>query len=167
MAFGDGIDLSYSIEDAKGEATSFSIQFPPTADVPVLVGAFAQETAQLLDDIVSGKIIAASATINVNLSGVTIKDAPILGSDVEEGATFSYRSTAGAPTTMRVPTIDESYGLETGRAVDTSAAAVDAFIQRIVNGDTQGLTTVRFADSHGNNIAAFQKAVDGFRKSRK
>ena len=167
MAFGDGIDLSYSIEDAKGDVTSFPIQFPSTADVPLLVGGFAQTTAQLLDDIILGKIVSATATINVNLNGVTIKDAPILGADVEEGAVFSFRSTAGAPTTFRVPTIDETYGLETGRAVDTSDAAIDALIQRIVNGDTQGATTVRWADSHGNNVAAFQKALDGFRKSRK
>lgn len=167
MAYGDGIDLSYSIQDIKGKTGSFSIQFPPNADVPVLVGAFAQETAQMFDDFIDGKILSASATINVNLNGVDIKDAPIVGSDTEEGATFSFRSTAGAPTTFRLPTIDEAFGLETGKALDTSAPEVDALIQRIVQGDTQGLTTVRFADSHGNNVAAFQKAVDGFRKSRK
>lgn len=167
MAFGDGVDLSYSIRDAKGDATSFSISFPSTTDVVVLRDNFAPTTAELLDPLIDGVIEDANASINVNLDGVDIKDAPIVGADVEEGATFSWRSTAGAPTTFRLPTFDETFGLETGLGVDTSNPDVDAFIQRIVNGDTQGLTTVRFADSHGNNISAFQKAVDNFRKSRK
>lgn len=167
MAFNDGIDLSYQIEDIKGDITSFSIQFPSTADVVIMRDNFAPDTAVLLDEFIDGKINGATATINVNLDGVSIKDAPILGADVEEGAVFSFRSTAGAPTNFRIPTIDETYGLETGRAVDTSDPAIDAIIQRIVNGVTVGLTNVRFADSHGNNVSAFQKAVDGFRKTRR
>lgn len=167
MAYGDGVDLSYSIKDTKGKATSFSVQFPATADIVVLRDNFAPDTAVLLDEFIDGVITDASGTINVNLDGVAIKTAPILGADVEEGAVFSFRSTAGAPTTFRIPTIDETFGLETGDAVDTSAPAVDALIDRIIAGETVGLTNVRFSDSHGNNVSAFQKAVDGFRKGRK
>ncbi len=167
MAFGDGVQATWSIEDAKGKVSSFGINFPANVDVPQVTGTFIPTTAELVDQIIGGKIIGASATISVNLDGVDIKDAPLLGSDKEEGAVFSFRSTAGAPTFFRIPTFDEAYGLETGTAVDTSDAAVDALIQRIVNGDTQGLTTVRFADSHGNNVSAFQKALEAFRKSKK
>ncbi len=166
MAFGDGVQASWSVLDAKGEVTSFSVNFPANVDIPLVTGDFIPSTAELIDIVIGGQIVGASATINVNLDGVDIKDAPIVGSDVEEGATFSYRSTAGAPTTHRIPTFDETFGLETGKGVDTSAPAVDDLIQRIVNGDTIGLTTVRFADSHGNNVSAFQKAVENFRKSR-
>jgi hypothetical protein len=167
MAFGDGVELSYTIRDAKGDASPLSISFPPSTDVIVLRDNFAPTTAELLDPLIDGVIEDANASINVNLDGVAIKTAPIVGADVEEGATFSYRSTAGAPTSMRIPTFDETFGLETGTGVDTANADVAAFIARIVSGDTQGLTTVRFADSHGNNVSAFQKAVDNFRRSRK
>lgn len=167
MAFGDGVEGTWSIEDAKGKTGSFSVNFPDNVDVPLVTGDFMESTAQLIDEIVDGKITGASASINVNLDGVTLKDAPIAGSDVEEGATFSFRSTAGAPTSMRLPTFDETFGLETGDAVDLSAEDVDDFVQRILEGDTQGLTTVRFADAHGNNVAALTRAQGNFRKSRR
>lgn len=167
MAFNDGVELSYSVRDAKGDATSFSIPFPASTDVVVLRNSFAPSTAELIDPFIDGVIEDANASINVNLDGVDIKDAPIVGSDTEEGANFSFRSTAGAPTRFRIPTFDETFGLETGRGVDTAAPAVDDLIQRIVVGDTQGLTHVAFADSHGNAVSAFQKAIDNFRKSRK
>lgn len=166
MAYGDGVQANWTVEDAKGKSSSVGMSLPASTDIPVLINNFIPTTAELMDPIIDGKITGASASINVNLDGVTIKDAPIVGSDVEEGAVFSYRSTAGAPTTHRLPTFDETFGLETGRGVNTAAPAVDDLIQRIVVGDTQGLTTVRFADAHGNNVSAFQKAVEGFRKSR-
>lgn len=167
MAYGDGVEGTWSIEDAKGKTTSFSVNFPDNVDVPLVTGDFMRSTAQLIDPLIGGKFVDASASINVNLDGVTLKDAPILGCDVEEGATFSWRSTAGAPTVMRLPTFDEEFGLETGSAVDLSATDVNAFVQRILEGDTQGLTTVRFADSHGNNISALKSAKENFKKSRK
>lgn len=167
MAFGDGIEGIISVSDAKGKSGSFSFNFPDNVDIPLVTGDFLPSTAVLVDDVIGGKITGASASINVNLDGVTLKDAPITGSDVEEGATFSFRSTAGAPTSFRLPTFDESFGLETGDAVDLAAPAVDALVQRIIAGDTQGLTTVRFADSHGNNVSSITRAKGNFRKSRR
>lgn len=167
MAFGDGVEGTFSIEDAKGKTGSFSVNFPDNVDIPLVTGDFMPTTAQLIDEVIGGKITDASASINVNLDGVTLKDAPITGSDVEEGATFSFRSTAGAPTRFRLPTFDETFGLETGDAVDLAAPAVDDIVQRIIAGDTQGLTTVRFADAHGNNVSSLTRATGNFQRSRK
>lgn len=167
MAFGDGVEGIWSIEDAKGKITSFGVNFPDNVDVPLVTGDFMRSTAALIDEFIDGKIVGSSASINVNLDGVTLKTAPITGSDVEEGATFSFRSTAGAPTVMRLPTFDETFGLETGSAVDLAAPDVDDFVQRIIAGDTQGATTVRFSDAHGNNVAALGRAKEQFKKSRK
>lgn len=167
MAFGDGIEATWSIEDAKGEVTSFGINFPETADVPTLLNNFIPTTAELFDKFINGKVVGAGATINVNLDGVVIKGAPILGSDVEEGASFSFRSSAGAPTNFRIPTLDETFGLETGDSVDTSVPAVQNFIDLIVDGYTFLVTNVKWSDSHGNDVIGFTKAKDAFRKSRK
>jgi len=169
MAFGGQVDLNYSIEDAKGKTGSFIMHFPETTDIPALIGdgVFAQTTAQLIDPLIDGVITDASATIGVDLSGLGLKTSAIAGSDVEEGANFTFRSVAGAPTRFRLPTFDETFGLETGQAVDTSAVAVDAFVQRIIQGDTQGLTTVRWADSRGNNVDNLESAKDSFRKRKR
>lgn len=168
MAFGNQVDLNYTIEDAKGKSSSFIMHFPETTDIPLLRDDFAQTTAQLIDPVVDGVIKKASASIGVDLSGATLKTSAIAGSDVEEGANFSFRATGGAPTRFRLPTFDETFGLETGQAVDTSAAAVSALVQRIIQGDTQGATTVRWTDSRGNNVANLLSAKDSFvRRKRK
>ncbi len=169
MAFGDQVDLTYSIEDAKGKTGSFVMHFPETTDIPGLIGdgVFAQTTAQLIDPLVDGVIKDASAVIGVDLSGLGLKTAAIAGSDVEEGALFTFRSTEGAPTKFRLPTFDETYGLETGTAVDTAAVDVDNLVQRIIQGDTQGATTVRWADSRGNNVDNLVSAKDAFRKRKR
>lgn len=164
MAFGDGIEATWSIEDAKGKVTSFGINFPETVDVPTLVNNFIPTTAEMVDKVIGGKFVGASATINVSLDGVVIKDSPIPGSDVEEGAFFTFSSTEDAPTTFRIPTFDEQYGLETGDTVDTSAAPVQAFIDLIIDGYTFGIINVKWADSHGNDVIRFVRAKDSFRK---
>ena len=169
MAFGDQVDLTYSVEDAKGKTGSFIMHFPDNTDIPGLIGdgVFAQTTAQLIDPLIDGVIKDAGAVIGVDISGLGLKTSAISGSDVEEGALFTFRSTEGAPTKFRLPTFDETYGLETGQAVDTSAPDVDSFIQRIINGDTQGATTVRFADSRGNNVDNLVSAKDSFRRRKR
>lgn len=167
MAYANGVNGTWSIEDAKGRVTSFGVNFPQNVDVPLVTGDFMQTTAQLIDQFVDGKIVGANASIDVNLDGVTLKTAPISGSDVEEGASFSFRSIAGAPTIMRIPTFDETFGMNTGTSVDLTAVAVDDFVQRIIAGDTQGATTVRFSDAHGNNVAALARAQEKFKRSRK
>jgi hypothetical protein len=167
MVYNNGVQGIWNIEDAKGKSASVGINFPQNVDIPLVTGDFMRSTAQLIDNFVDGRITGASASIAVNLDGVTLKNAPILGSDVEEGGLFSFRSVAGAPAIMRLPTFDETFGLETGSAVDLTAPDVDAFVDRIIAGDTQGATTVRFADAHGNNIAGLKKAEERFRKSRK
>lgn len=167
MAFNDGIEATWSVEDAKGAVTSFGVDFPNTTDVPTLLNNFIPTTAELLDKVIDGKFVNAGATINVSLNGVVLKDAPILGSDVEEGATFSWLSSAGAPTVFRIPTFDETFGLETGDTVDTSAGPVAAFIGLIVDGYTYLATNVPWTDSHGNDIIGLTKAKGSFRKTRK
>lgn len=168
MAFGNQVDLSYAIEDAKGKTGTFIMHFPETTDIPILKADFAQTTAQLIDPLVGGVIKRATSSIGVDLSGANLKISAIAGSDVEEGANFSFRSIVGAPTRFRIPTFDETFGLETGQAVDTSAVAVNDLVQRIIQGDTQGATTVRWADSRGNNVDNLISAKDSFvRRKRK
>ena len=164
MAFADGIDATWSVEDAKGKATSFGVSFPETTDVPTLINNFIPTTAELVDKVINGKIVGAGAVINVSLDGVVLKDSPILGSDVEEGAIFTFYSTEDAPTTFRIPTFDETYGLATGDTVDTTAAPVAAFIALIVDGYTFGISHANWSDSHGNDVIRFGRAKDSFRK---
>ena len=179
MAFGNNVTLTYSIQDIKGKKSRFGINFPETSDIP-LTGSyspygvdqapndgFASSTAALIIPMILGRIVGASLRIRVNLTGAGLKTSPVANTDVEEGAKFSWRSTVGAPTVFRVPTFLEQYGLSTGTAVDTNDADVNAFVQRILQGDTQGATTVRWSDSRGNNVSTLNYAEDSFKKSRK
>lgn len=167
MAFGNQVELTYSVSDAKGKVASFNLQLPDTTDIPLLQDDFAQSTAELIDPLIDGKFESASASIGVDLSTATLKTAPIAGCDIEEGGKFTFRSTAGATTLFRLPTFDETFGLENGNVIDVSVTAVSDFVDRIINGDTQGATTVRWSDSRGNNVAQLVRAKDSFKKSRR
>lgn len=179
MAYNEGVGLTYSIKDIKGKSSRFTINFPNTADVPAVgslspydVGAapsdgFASSTAALLIPLIGGAIDGASIGIKVNLTGATLKGNPAQYTDVQEGAHFGWRSTVGAPTKFRIPTFLETFGFDTGTAVDLNNATVDAFVQRILQGDTQGATTVRWSDSRGNNIAQIVKAEENFKTYRR
>lgn len=166
MAYGDNVSATWSVEDLKAKPSSFSMSFPETTDIPVLK-EFIGTTAEIIDPIINTRFTGASIRISVNLDGVTLKDAPVMGSDVEEGATFTFRSTEGAPTKIRLPGFTETFGLETGTAVDLSAPAVDDFVQRILEGHTVIATNVRFSDNRGNNVSGLVKAKGNFTKSRK
>lgn len=179
MAYNEGVGLTYTVQDEKTKKSSFTVNFPNTSDVP-LVGSydayvvantpadgFASNTAVLLKPLLAGAIVGASLGIRVSLTGATLKGAPASYTDVEEGALFSWRSAVGAPTRFRIPTFLETFGFNTGTAVDTQDPTVDAFVQRIIQGDTQGATTVRWADSRGNNVASLISAVEKFKRSRK
>jgi hypothetical protein len=165
MAYNDGMNVTWQIQDASGDTAPLTLNVPDLTDpqVTVLIANFVPTTAELVDAIINGKVIGASVSVNVNLAAATIKDAPIVGADVEEGAQFTFRSNVGAPTGMRIPTFDEAFGLETGEAVDTSATEVSDFIDLINDGYTYLTINAKFSDSHGNDIVAFQKAVDNFR----
>jgi hypothetical protein len=157
--------LTYTIQDAKGANSVSKINFPDSVDIAILK-MFASSTATMINNLIKGKIIDAGIGIQVDLSGATIRATPDANSDVEEGARFNWRTAVGALTNFRLPTFDEAFFVDGTKLVDTADPAVDAFVQRILQGQTQGLINVSPTDDRGSDIDELAAARESFTSSR-
>lgn len=157
--------LVYSIQDAKGKISTTKLNFPVNVDIGVLQ-TFAASTATMINNIIKGKIVDAGIGIAVDLSSATIRATPDPNSDVEEGARFSWNSAVGAITSFRLPTFDEAFLVDGTKVVDTADATVDAFVDRITEGQTVVATNVSPSDDRGSDIETLASARESFTASR-
>lgn len=157
--------VTYSVQDAKGKVTPFIINFPQNVDVGVLRSNFVPTTATLVNAIIKGKIVSAGVGLAVDLSGATIRVTPDPDSDREEGAYFGFRAANGADTGFRIPTFDEAKIVSGGTAVDTADTDVDAFVQRIIAGQTVGLINVSPSTDRGEDVTELSTAYEAFKSS--
>lgn len=156
----------YTYRDAKGETGRNEISFPVAVDIGVLQ-AFLSSTALLIDAVTRCQIINAGIGLEINLAAIGgLKTAPIAGSDVEEGAVFTFGTSADSLTRFRIPGFDETFVDDTSRAVDIAATAVDALVDRITAGHTVGLTNVSPSDQYGNDVTSLYSARESFQSSR-
>lgn len=157
--------LVYTIQDAKGAPSTMLLNFPVNVDIGVLQ-TFAASTATMINNLITGKIVQAGIGLAVDLSSATIRATADPNSDVEEGARFSWRSAVGGTTQFRIPTFDEALFLAGTKQVDTADTAVDAFVQRILAGQTVGITNVSPSDDRGSDVTTLASARESFTKSR-
>lgn len=157
--------LVYTIQDAKGKKSTTTINFPAAVDIGQ-VASFAGDTATMINNIITGKIIEAGVGLAISLSGATIRATPDANSDVEEGARFSWNSAIGAITGFRLPTFDEAKMVSGTRDVDLADTDVDTFVQRIIAGKTTGLVNASPSDDRGSDIATLATARESFTSSR-
>lgn len=157
--------LVYSIKDSKGKISTTQINFPYNVDIGVLK-TFTTTTAEFIDSLIHGQIVDAGIGLAVDLSGATLKAAPTAAADVEEGARFLWEAATGAKTGFRIPTFDETFMTSGTNLVDTANGAVDTFVQRILQGLTDGVTNVSPSDDRGSDIDTLASARESFTKSR-
>jgi hypothetical protein len=156
----------YTYQDSKGAIGRNEISAPSSVDIAIL-STFARSTAQLIDTLTKCKITALGIGLELALASVTgIKSAPISGSDVEEGARFTFRTSADSLTSTRIPGFDETFVDNASRAVLTSQTDVAAFIARMISGQTVGAINASPSDSYGNDIASLESARESFQASR-
>lgn len=157
--------ITWSIQDAKGKVSVTKMNFPDTATVADL-STFAVSMATALNDVIQGKIVSAGIGFEVDLSGATIRSAPLSTSDIEEGARFIWRSAIGAITQFRLPTFDEAKMLSGTQQVDLADTDVDAIHDAVVTGFGVGAGYVHPSDDHGEDIVSLESARESFTSSR-
>lgn len=157
--------LVYTIQDAKGKKSTTKMNFPAAVDLGQ-VASFAVDTATMINNIITGKIIEAGLGLAIDISGATIRSTPDSNSDVEEGARFSWNAASGANTEFRLPTFDEAKMLTGTQQVDQADSDVDDFVQRILAGKTTGLVNASPSDDHGSDITSIAAARESFQSTR-
>lgn len=158
--------VSYSIRDAKGATSTTNINLPDSVDIAI-AKLFVRSTAEMIDNLIKGRIVDAGIGLSVDLAGLTLKGAPNADSDVEEGARFSWRTALNTLTGFRIPTFDETFMVSGTRQVDTANSTVNTFVQRMLAGQTQGIINVSPSDDRGEDITALDAATESFTSSRR
>lgn len=166
MAFGLSIESTITVIDSKGKESDIKFNHPITVDIGALKNTI-RSTAALIDSLIRGQVIRAKITLVVNLAGgLDLKATAVLGADIEEGARFSFEVASGGVTMFRVPTLNETFFNSAGVLQVTPGGAVDDFIQRIIAGQTVGLTNVSPSDAYGSSVDAFLGGQESFLASR-
>jgi len=165
MAFGLSIISNVVVEDSKGKQSTVTFNHPLNVDLGALKSAI-RSTVQLIDAIIQGKIISASIALEINLpAGLSLKATAIAGADVEEGVRITFGAGNGAETGFRIPTFAETFLNESG-VLDAVNATVDAFVQRIISGQTVGLVNVSPSTVFGEDVDSYITGQESFASSR-
>lgn len=170
MAVTKPIVLTFTIADGSVPVKYAAMKF----NIPVTFSgaqreAFAEAFAQVIDDMIEGAIVKITLTTEVDLPASGLKGAGNPGSDVEEGAEFSWATAVGYPSTNRVPTFSESQyeSLGDSRNVDQGNTEVAAFIDAVLSGILAGGAQVQPSDSHGVDLTVIRGARQMHQKERR
>lgn len=162
MALATAITLT--VRDGKGHVSNPSVHVLSTTILDDLI-EYGQEFATLVDAVITGEIIAISATIRIALPGAL--DAVAANSDVEEGAMFIMDAAGGVKSRLRVPTFDEAMMVSGSQLVDLTDADVIALVGILEDGFTTTTPTdVDTVEYREADIETVQAAYDAFTKSR-
>lgn len=163
MAYGLSLESFLEVQDAKGKSGFILFNHPLDTDLGALKSMI-PTSAELLDVLLGGVIINAGISFDLSIAGWDIDPAQS-GSDIEEGALFTWLTDIGTPTDFRIPTFSEDFMDDNG-VVDLADTDVDAFVQRIISGRTVGLTNVSPSDAYGQDIVSIVGGQEDFLSSR-
>jgi len=154
--------VSYSILDGKGKTGSLPVRIPAGALTLAQVSAYAQDLAELIDNVTSGQITSINVALSVDLPA-GLKVAPGAYCDIEEGGLFSFATGTPYVDSPRVPAFLET--LFVGENIDlTPNDPADLFAKGLYNGITEGADTIKASDRYENEYTGIVKATKSFRK---
>lgn len=164
--YGLSIEAYLTVLDSKGKESDIKFNFPINVDIGALKNTL-RSTAGLVDAVIRGQVIGARIVLVVNLAGgLALKTTAVIGADIEEGVRFSFQATSGGRTLFRIPTVNETFLNSSGILQVTGGGVVDDFIQRVLAGQTVGLTNVSPADAYGSDVTTFLGGQESFLASR-
>lgn len=163
------IYVTFSIEDADEDDAHIVLPFQP--DVPVSsadVDDIVLSLWEIVRPLLNGRLKEAKWEQHIDISGVSSNTADVL-SDVQEMANFQFKTT-DSKTYKVIPTFRESFFLNGGASdkIDTSAAAVVAFVQLMTDGFALGGGNyLRPVSDAGKRVTRLIKATEWWGKRRK
>jgi hypothetical protein len=159
--------VSISVKDSKNTISTTNYSMPRNVDIAV-ASTWAVRAAELIDNIVTGSIASIGIGIEIAISEATgLKATPLANSDVEEGALFTFRTVIGSLTGTRLPTFDEAKMQSGTPNVNVTDTDVNAYVQHVLQGQTNGLINASPSDERGEDISALDSATEAFRSTRK
>jgi hypothetical protein len=153
------IEIIYTVYDAKGAKSTHSVWLP---DGTTLADAqtFATSYSELLDAVIDGRISKIGIVYEGTLG--TVKETPVAGCDVEQGALFIYNA-GDFLFRHRLPTFTPTLIVANSRAVDLTDEDVTAFVAGMVT----GLAGTSPCEHRGTDISALKSARELYQRSRR
>jgi len=156
--------------DEKGSSSTVSLNVVlPSALTMTNVQEIGERWAEDLDNVTGCQIVAVAMMYEVDLTdpGLNLKFVADAGSDIEEGARFSFGTPSGFVTEFRIPGFLESLITAGTRTVNILAPAVVEILTDVISGIGYGLgVDVDASDNRGEDISRLQSAVEQFVRSR-
>lgn len=165
------INLFFTIADADNDKSKI--------EIPVDSSLFALDTAgfvigaawDVINALLTGHLVAAGFSIEVDISGFTNAAANVL-SDVQEKAEFVFNTTTGIQKNLSIPTFDETlFTLAgAGKDVDTTQSAITAFNTMMIDGIPDALVApqlIQPVNIHGDDVTAFIAGHEAWGKRRR
>lgn len=125
-----------------------------------------QALAQLIDPVLSGRILALRYAIPVDISGLTGNIAAGT-SDVEEVGQFIFRTANNDPVEVNLPCINDTASAAGSDDLDQADANIAAFISMMEDGLAVTGGTIIPTDFEGIDIASVETARERVRNSGK
>lgn len=158
------ISIAFTISDAKGDQSTFSIPIPNATD-PTDMIEFAQEAAQLLEPLINGTLRDVHIVMPVNFTPWSV---PSALSDLQEKARFVFRTVGGFVKHLSLPAVVESIFSPGSKNVDLSNPDVAAFVTAMTDGITLTSTnTVEPVDVRNEDITELEAATEAWGKARR
>jgi hypothetical protein len=156
----------FVVEDAKGDKSTVEIPIPSTVALaglaPAVVGM-----ADLISDMMTGQILRAGVTLDVDISSLGLPAIAGALSDVQEKAAFIFRTVGGYLKRVTLPTIDEGIFAAGSREVDLTNASVAAFVTAMEDGYLAGGEDIDPCDYRGDDIDALTDAREAWGRARR
>lgn len=163
------------VQDAGGpngpETTVISVELP-TATTPANALVAVRALATLIDPLTSGVIVGAGVTLEADLTGLSLDTVASVLADVQEKATFAFRTAAGKLKKISIPAFVETLftGGGSGHDVDLTDTDVAAFVDAIETGIdltlAGGTGTVAPVDTNDSDVVSLESALQTWGKTR-
>lgn len=157
--------LTYTFVDDSGETATTDIHVPNIFAINQYT-EFARAMAELIDEIVSGRVSSAELTFKTDVSTITGNNAQT-GSDVEEIGAFQFLTGEGRPVNVNIPGINESMVEANSDDLDQLDTDIAAFIGAMLNGIAVAGGTVAPTDVAEADLVSLTYAREQFRASGK
>lgn len=157
------ISVVFTISDAKGDQSTFSIPIPSSVLIDDIAD-FAQALADLIEPLCNGALRDLHFTIPVPF---TPWAAAASISDIQEKARFAFRTVNGFLKHVSIPTAVESIFAAGSRDVDLADTDVAAFVTAMVDGITVNTHDVEPCDVRDEDLTELESATEAWGKARR
>ena len=167
------IEAFFTVIDADGEPSRITFELDPTHLTFANVDGVLENAWDIINPLLNGQLKKIGITYETDIGTFTNAAANVLA-DVQEKATFFFRSVTGLAKRITLPTFIETFFLGAGKnkEVDTSATEVASFIAMcdfstgIPNPDDVD-NPIRVVNIHGDLLTTLDSATQEWGKNRK